>query len=266
MNETKKVKRQYSSATVKRLCLLSGNNCAWPGCPKRLIGEDEKTIVGKIAHIEGVSTGGPRHNSLLSETQVNAFDNLILLCDEHHSIIDNKENEDKYTKGLLTSWKKSNESFQLDSKLKNNPSLLFDVVNTITSDGFTSVDSSETEINTHVFKVEEKITHNNVIAYRAFIDEYKVYSGKLDVIYKELDQFGGKKEKLLRYIKMTYLKHKSQGGLTSDQILESVEESLVTEYKKNQNNVLLNEEDVRFAVVILVVDAFIRCKILERPN
>ena len=50
-----------------------------------------------------------------------SFDNLILLCDEHHQIIDNKINEKKYTKSLIHEWKKKhlsvlNDDFTYDDK------------------------------------------------------------------------------------------------------------------------------------------------------
>ncbi len=38
------------------------------------------------------------------------YNNLILLCDECHSIIDNKEHETNYSVGLLKSWKINHEN------------------------------------------------------------------------------------------------------------------------------------------------------------
>ena len=41
----------------------------------------------------------------MSDEERRSFDNLILLCDEHHGIIDNKKNESKYTKETILEWK-----------------------------------------------------------------------------------------------------------------------------------------------------------------
>jgi len=61
-------------------------------CFNKLIARDEQTIVSKICHIEAASQNGPRYNPNMSDEERRHFDNLILLCDECHSIIDNKDN------------------------------------------------------------------------------------------------------------------------------------------------------------------------------
>ena len=93
-------------STVKRLCTLSGNQCAAPGCTKSLIARDGKTIVSKICHIEAANENGPRFNPGMEDDERRHFDNLILLCDECHRMIDNQENEKKYPVVLLKEWKK----------------------------------------------------------------------------------------------------------------------------------------------------------------
>ena len=98
--------RQYKPSTIRRLDTLSGNRCYATNCNKKLIAEDGKTIVSKICHIQAASKNGPRYNPNMTDDERRAFENLILLCDEHHSIIDNPENEKNYPVSLLQEWKK----------------------------------------------------------------------------------------------------------------------------------------------------------------
>jgi hypothetical protein len=76
----------------KALFALSGNLCAFPGCQRRLIepgtSEDDPAIIGQIAHIVGASRQGPRGRGEFSEKERAAASNLILLCRDHHAIID----------------------------------------------------------------------------------------------------------------------------------------------------------------------------------
>lgn len=98
--------RDYKISEIKRLFAESNNQCSKPSCKNKLIAEDNKTIIGKICHIEAASSLGPRYNKEKNNDQLRSYDNLILLCDEHHSIIDNKENENEYKKELLQEWKR----------------------------------------------------------------------------------------------------------------------------------------------------------------
>jgi hypothetical protein len=78
------------------LLLKSGGICAFPGCNRRLIEpgneKDDATALGQIAHIIASSHQGPRGTKLLTEDDLNKHTNLILLCGEHHKIIDAQPN------------------------------------------------------------------------------------------------------------------------------------------------------------------------------
>jgi len=259
--------RDYKPTTVKRLFMLSGNLCAEPNCTKSLMASDDKTIIAKICHIEAASPEGSRYNVLMTDDDRRSFSNLLLLCDEHHSIIDNPDNEQEFPKELLLNWKASHEIKTLQQKFAHNPSLLFEVINFISNSALE--ESEEVVSDKQAFKINEKIHYNKIVRYKTFIDEYKVYYGKIDKIYKEMDQFGSKKERLFRSIKHIYLKIKSDydsGSSTiadTDEIIEEVEKILLE--KVDLKDAVLSKEDIEVAVVILVVDAFIRCKILEKP-
>nr|VFK18339.1 MAG: hypothetical protein BECKLPF1236B_GA0070989_11393 [Candidatus Kentron sp. LPFa] len=75
------------TSTIKRLFAVSGNQCAYPGCTAPLV-EPTGTVTGKIAHIKAASENGPRFDESQSEEERHGFNNLILLCGRHHTIID----------------------------------------------------------------------------------------------------------------------------------------------------------------------------------
>lgn len=70
----------------------SGNRCAFPGCFKELVysgnGHDSHVVLSEVAHIVGQSLDGPRGAYPLDLHERDCYDNLILLCEEHHHIVD----------------------------------------------------------------------------------------------------------------------------------------------------------------------------------
>lgn len=91
---------------IKALFALSGNQCAFPGCQNLLI-SNKGHLVGQLAHIEAANKNGPRFNKNQSEDERRSFSNLILLCYEHHTEID--EFKDEYPVPRLKQIKKEHE-------------------------------------------------------------------------------------------------------------------------------------------------------------
>lgn len=80
------VKRLNSTVqTRSKLFALSGNRCAFPGCPHPIVGES-KNLLAEICHIEGAKKGSERFNARQTNEQRRAFKNLILLCPTHHVV------------------------------------------------------------------------------------------------------------------------------------------------------------------------------------
>lgn len=88
-----------SSPNSKRLWARSGNQCAYPECYRQLTadmetyvksaGHTEFVTLGEEAHIIAKNTNGPRGADRdLSPKELDSYDNLILLCEEHHELID----------------------------------------------------------------------------------------------------------------------------------------------------------------------------------
>lgn len=86
MNAT--VKRLAPTAdTVRRLFLLSGNQCAFPGCNHPIIVEDG-TYVGELCHICAAAEDGERFDPMQNNEDRRQFDNLLLMCHPHHVVTD----------------------------------------------------------------------------------------------------------------------------------------------------------------------------------
>jgi hypothetical protein len=94
-----------SAKTLKRLFALSGNRCAFPKCRTPLVVEGAN--VGEVCHIKAARPDGPRYDHEQSNSDRHGFDNLILLCGIHHTVVD--DDETAYTVERLTAMKRSYE-------------------------------------------------------------------------------------------------------------------------------------------------------------
>jgi len=265
--------RDYTRTTLRRLDSLAGNQCSAPDCTKPLMAKDGISIISKICHIEAASKEGPRWNLNMTDDERRGFDNLILLCDECHTIIDNKENESEYPAPLLKQWKKDHEERRTYKLLNERPSLLSTVIGAVAD---IDLGSEETVVSGDVkaFEIEAKLDYNHIKRHRALIDEYKVFYTKVNSLYQTLEREGSfKKDNLLRNVRQVYLQVMGAyvGDSTSpmdliqknsDAIFDEVVETLTDKATEKYEGY---EEDISFGVPIVAVDAFIRCKILEEP-
>jgi len=95
-----------NQAVIKRLFARSGNRCGFPKCTTALVQGD--TVVGEICHIKAASPSGPRFDSEQAAEQRHSYDNLILLCANHHTTID--DDPEAYTIGRLAKMKADHEA------------------------------------------------------------------------------------------------------------------------------------------------------------
>jgi len=92
--------------TLKRLFAVSGNLCAFPHCLRIMMDEDGD-FVGQVCHIEAAEPGGERFNVASSNEARRSFDNLILMCGQHHVKTDNAA---KYPVEALRQMKRDHEA------------------------------------------------------------------------------------------------------------------------------------------------------------
>lgn len=82
--ELEEVKRLTPTTdTLRELFLKSGNYCMFPGCTRRMMTHSGE-FIGQVCHIEAASEGGERFNPAQSNEDRRKFENLMLMCYEHH--------------------------------------------------------------------------------------------------------------------------------------------------------------------------------------
>ena len=76
--------------TLRELFLLSGNECAMPGCKTVLI-DESGTMIGEVAHIAAAKPDGARFDENMTNEERRSPENLLLLCASHHTQVDGKD-------------------------------------------------------------------------------------------------------------------------------------------------------------------------------
>lgn len=109
-----------SDKTAKILWANAAGRCSFTDCQSRLCtdeaGESAPYTLGEMAHICGEKPGANRHDAAQSSEDRNAYTNLILLCPNHHTLIDKPENEKRYSIDVLRAMKSEHEKF-IDERL-----------------------------------------------------------------------------------------------------------------------------------------------------
>lgn len=105
--------RKYPQRDLKILFGWSAALCAFPGCRRPCVvpatDRDREVVIGKIAHIAAHSDIGPRADPTMSHHQRDSYNNWVLLCPEHHDIVDRQANT--FTSEELQSWKREHEQW-----------------------------------------------------------------------------------------------------------------------------------------------------------
>lgn len=95
-------------STVKTLFALSCNVCAIPACEMKLADPAWRGVQADIAHIHGKRPSAPRYDPSMTDDDRRSFDNLLLVCPNHHRLID-LLNPDDYTAERLRQIKATHE-------------------------------------------------------------------------------------------------------------------------------------------------------------
>ena len=105
--------RAYKDRDLKLLWGLAQARCAYPGCRQLLIKaateQDRAAIIGRIAHIISISPTGPRHDPTKTTEFLNSYENLLLLCGNHHDEADAQAAT--FTVETLRRWKTEHEAW-----------------------------------------------------------------------------------------------------------------------------------------------------------
>lgn len=155
----------------------------------------------------------------------------------------------------------TNTKSKIDNALRLE-SNLSSIINLLSKKDFTSIERN-TKINS--FEIERKIDFNKLDTSKEIIEEYKLYHHIVDKIYAEFDKSGCNKSiSVLNTIKGEYIKNSSK--LMGDGLFDLVISTISERILQSSNFEKIPREEMEMCVGILVVDAFIRCKIFKNPN
>lgn len=140
---------------------------------------------------------------------------------------------------------------------------LAEIINVLAEE---DLDLKNTKINTTAFVIEDKINYNDLNGVRELINDYKIFSVKLDQKYTEFDREGiNRSTSILQIIRRQYIKLRNEKK-DSEEVFYGVVENIMKIIEESSNYRVLPFEELEMCVDILVVDAFMRCKIFENPE
>lgn len=120
------------------------------------------------------------------------------------------------------------------------------------------------EINS--FAIEDKISFNDLEDAKDIIDDYKIFYQRLDEIYSEFDKEGkNKRISVLQEIRRKYIELNRLNNTPLDIFYEIIN-SVMNVIIESSNYIEIPKEELQMCVDILIVDAFIRCKIFKNPE
>lgn len=108
-----------SDKSIKLLWANAAGRCSFPSCDKRLSVEQARETapytLGEMAHIKGKNSGSNRYDGNQIDDERDNYQNLILLCPNHHTEIDKPENENIYTGEWLVNAKSNHEAWVISA-------------------------------------------------------------------------------------------------------------------------------------------------------
>jgi hypothetical protein len=124
---------------------------------------------------------------------------------------------------------------------------------------------SELGLQSIPFDIDKKITHNEIDRAKVLVNEFKVHFHRLEKIYSTFNEQGANKTySVLNGIRTIYLSLMlTQKG---DELFFSIVEKVIVKIASSGDISNIPEDEMDLCVQILVVDAFIRCKIFKNPE
>ncbi len=136
------------------------------------------------------------------------------------------------------------------------------IINILSSEDWDKIEESYT-INS--FEIDRKIEFNKLERARLTIDDYKIHHNRLDKKYEEFDKSGkNKSNSVLGTIRREYIK--SQNEENDDDLFFYILDRIQDKVIQSANYIQIPIEELEQCVGIIVVDAFIRCKIFKNPD
>jgi hypothetical protein len=107
-------KASPNAHTQRRLFASSAGYCQNSSCSEKLFDEakGKRFLIAELAHVFAAQDDGPRPNPELSEEDRGAFENLIVLCANCHTMVDKAS--DAFPDSMMKRWKREHELKLLD--------------------------------------------------------------------------------------------------------------------------------------------------------
>ena len=116
------------------------------------------------------------------------------------------------------------------------------------------------------FEILKKIEFNDLLQLKSTIDDYKIYYHKINEKYSEFDKGGSNKSmSVLQMIKKEYSNLLNK-DLTSKEVFIGVSNNILNLIISSKNYKEIPYEELVMCVDILIVDAFMKCKIFKNPR
>lgn len=124
-------------------------------------------------------------------------------------------------------------------------------------------DLNECDFDMTEFEIEAKIKFNNLSIYaKDAIDQYKIFYINVQEIYSEYARQGKNKSMaVLQKLHRIYVSLKSQAS--GDALFIAIKNEIINQIGNKNNN--LSQELLEMCVEMLMVHAFMECKIFEKP-
>lgn len=124
-------------------------------------------------------------------------------------------------------------------------------------------DLNECDFDMTEFEIEAKISFNNLSIYtKDAIDQYKIYYINVQEIYSEYARQGKTKSMaVLQKLHRIYVSLKSQAS--GDDLFIAIKNEIINQIGNKNNN--LSQEQLEMCLEMLMVHAFMECKIFEKP-
>ncbi|SAL67260.1 hypothetical protein AWB69_07694 [Caballeronia udeis] len=139
---------------------------------------------------------------------------------------------------------------------------LADVIGLLAQEDFSDEGQAS---NTTPFNVDAKIVFNNLGTATSVVEDYKIHQPKVTKTYAEYDKAGkNKSTSVLNALRSDYTRLRAT--YSDDDLFFQVVNAAMTRVRNSKNYVQMATEELEQCVSVLVVDAFIRCKIFKHPT
>ena len=137
------------------------------------------------------------------------------------------------------------------------------IINILSNEDLTDIVESP-EINS--FEIFRKIEYNDLLSVQSTIDDYKIYYSRVNEKYIEFDKQGANKSlSILNVIRKQYIQLEKTIQ-DAHELFFAIIDNVIGIIGSSKNYVEIPYDELEMCTSILVVDAFIRCKIFKNPE